>query len=885
MPRDHDDELKREIQAHLEWEAEERVADGMSEADAHYAARRAFGSVTRTQEDVRAVWTLRWIEEIVQDLRYALRTLRKAPGFTIVAVLTLALGIGANTAIFSVVNAVILQPLAYPHPEQLRFLTTRFERQGGGQSSLSVPEYVELTELNQSFSVIGAFTIGEVNFADLDRPRRVRRATVNAELLEALAVQPERGRWFRRDETRANGPALVILSHELWLSAFGAREDLVGRVIEIDGLTREVVGIMPAGFDLMDNRVQVWLPLQLAPALRQFRESHFLNVLGRLKDDVTTEQAEAELASLVASWGARAGVSGHVFRPGDHVMQMEPVQDEIVGSARGALWMLQAAVAFVLLIACANLANLLRARAETRRRELAVRAALGAGRRRLLAQFMAEGVVLSLLGGAIGLALAWAGVRALIVAYPDGLPRVADVAIDPAVLGFTLLVAVATGVVFGLAPLLHSVSDAPSRLLNDGATRGATSARHGVRRGLVAVEVALAVVLVVGAGLMFRTVVNLMNVDAGFDRSRLVTFGVALPASTYSTFDQRRRVYQRLIDRFGGMPGVQRVSAVSGLPPQRASNGMGTDIEGYTPPPEPAREWVDYYQTVTTGYFETMGIPIAAGRTFSDTDRTGAPVAIVNEAFARRFWKDLDPIGRRVRPRFGDQTPWVTVVGVAKDVKQGGVDRAAGTEVYFLLEQLAHIFPTIAGPRLGDWSNSGSMNIVVRSALPLTTLQPAIAAAVREADPSLPVIRLRPMDEVVTGSLSRPRMLMHLFGGFAALALLLAAIGTYGVLSYLVAERRREIGIRMALGAKREVVLRSVMAYGLKLTCIGLAAGLAGAVALTRWMETLLFEVRPTDPATLVSVAAVITVVAIVACFVPAHRATRFDPIAALREE
>ena len=885
MPRGHDDELKREIQTHLELEAEERVAEGMSEADAQYAARRAFGSVTRTQEDVRAVWTRPWIDEIVQDVRYALRTLRKAPGFATVAVLTLALGIGANTAMFSVVNAVILQPLAYPQPEQLRFLTTRFERHGVEQSSVSVPEYFELSEINESFSVVGAFTLGEANLAARDRPRRVTRATVNAELLEALAVQPEHGRWFRRDETRANGPALVILSHELWLSVFGARDDIVGRTIEIDGLTREVIGVMPASFDLMDNQVDVWLPLQLAPALRQYRESHFLNVLGRLKDKVTAEQAEAELASLVASWGEGAGVSGHVFTPGDHVMQMEPVQDEIVGSARRALWMLQAAVAFVLLIACANLANLLLARAETRRRELAVRAALGASRRRLLAQFTAEGVVLSLLGGAVGLALAWAGVRALIVAYPNGLPRVADVAIDPAVLGFTLLVSLVTGIAFGLAPLLQPLNDVPSRLLNERATRGATSVRHAVRRALVATEVALAVVLVVGAGLMFRTVVNLMNVDAGFDRSRLVTFGVALPASTYPNFDQRLRLYQRLIDRFGAMPGVQRVSSVSGLPPQREANGFGTDIEGYTPPPEKPLEAVDYYQTVTIGYFEVMGIPIVEGRSFDETDRIGAPVAVVNETFARRFWKDLDPIGRRVRPRFGDQTPWVTVVGVANDVKQGGVDQATGSELYFLLEQLPHIFPTMSGPALGDWSRDGSMNLVVRSALPMDTLQPAIAAAVREADPSLPFIRLRAMEEVVSGSLRRPRMLMHLFGGFAALALLLAAIGTYGVLSYLVTERRREIGIRMALGAKREAVLRSVMAYGLKLTCIGLAAGLAGALALMRWMETLLFEVRPTDPATLVSVAAVITVVAIIACLVPAHRATRFDPIAALREE
>ena len=328
------------------------------------------------------------------------------------------------------------------------------------------------------------------------------------------------------------------------------------------------------------------------------------------------------------------------------------------------------------------------------------------------------------------------------------------------------------------------------------------------------------------------------------------------------------------------------MSAVSGLPPQREVNGFGTDIEGYTPPPETPRNWVDYYQTVTTRLFRGDGDTDRARAARSTRrDRIGAPVAVVNETFARRFWKDLDPIGRRVRPRFGDRTPWVTVIGVAKDVKQGGVDQATGTELYFLLEQLPQIFPTISGPDLGDWGHDGNMNIVLRSALPMATLQPPIAAAVREADPSLPIIRLRPMDEVVSGSLRRPRMLMHLFGGFAALALLLAAIGTYGVLSYLVTERRREIGIRMALGAKREAVLRSVMAHGLKLTCIGLAAGLAGALALTRLMETLLFEVRPTDPATLVSVAAVITFVATIACLVPAHRATRVDPIAALREE
>ena len=829
--------------------------------------------------------TRRWLDETVQDVRYAFRSIRKSPGFTVVVVLTLGLGIGANTAIFSVLNAAILQPLPYPQPEQLQFLATRSGRGDGGQGSLSPAEYWEFTELNQSFSGVGAFVFGDVNLAARDQPRRVTRASVNAELLEALAVQPERGRWFRRDETRAGGPALVMLSHDLWQSAFGAREDLVGGTIEVDGVTREVIGIMPAGFDLMDRHVEVWLPLQLAPAIRQYRASHFLSVLGRLKDGVTPSQADAELASLVANWGVRARASGHVFSPGEHVMQMAPLQDEIVGPARRVLWLLQAAVGLVLLVACGNLANLLLARADARRAEFAVRTALGASQGRLLRQFTAEGLVLSLLGAALGLGLARAGVRALRVAYPGALPRVADVAIDPAVLGFTMLVCVLAGVAFGLVPLLQMPAAGLGRLVKDAGTRGATSARR-VRSALVAGEVALAVVLVVGAGLMMRTVLNLINVDAGFDRSRLVAFGVALPTATYSTFDRQVQVYQRLVDRLGATAGVDRVSIVSGLPPKRQANAFGTDVEDYTPRPD-VLDVVDFYQTVTAGYFDAMRIPILRGRAFRESDRTGAPVAIVNETFARTFWKDLDPIGRRVRPRFGDTTPWVTVIGVAKDVKQGGVDRATGTELYFLLDHLPRVFP--AAPALNSILRSttanGAMNIVVRSSLPIATLQPTIMTVVREADPSLPIIGLQPMDDVISGSLRQPRMLMQLFGGFAGLTLLLAAVGTYGMLSYLVTQRRREIGIRMALGAGRETVLRSIMAHGLTLALVGLAAGLVAALVLTRLMTALLFEVSPNDPATLAGVAALVAAVAAAASLVPAIRATRVDPIVALRDE
>jgi predicted permease len=471
----------------------------------------------------------------------------------------------------------------------------------------------------------------------------------------------------------------------------------------------------------------------------------------------------------------------------------------------------------------------------------------------------------------------------LTAAYPESVPRVAEVGIDPAVLGFTALVSVLTGMVFGLAPLRFLSERVAGPLLND-RTPAAVGGRPWIRRVLVAGEVALAVVLVLGAGLMVRSVLNLMNVDAGFDRSRLVTFAVALPAATYPTFDQRVQLYRRLLDRLGATPGIERVSAVSGVPPQREANAFGTDIEDHTPPPA-ASDWVDYYQTVTSGYFETMGIPVVRGRTFQTADSPGAPVAIVNETFVRTFWRGLDPIGRRVRPRFGQQTPWVTVIGVVKDVKQGGVDQPTGTELYLLIDQLPRIFPTVPAARLGDLLGDGSMHLMLRSALPAATLQSSIANAVGEADPALPIIRLRAMEDVFRDSVRRPRMLMQLFAGFACLALVLAAIGTYGVLSYMVTRQRREIGIRMALGAERAAVLRGVMGHGLKLTSAGLVGGLAAALVLTRVMESLLFEVRPNDPVTIGGVATLITAVAAAASLVPAVRATRVDPIVALKDE
>jgi predicted permease len=498
----------------------------------------------------------------------------------------------------------------------------------------------------------------------------------------------------------------------------------------------------------------------------------------------------------------------------------------------------------------------------------------------LLKQFMTEGVLLSVAGGALGVLLARVGVAALLRAYPDSLPRTSDVAVDPVVLLFTLGTATTCGIAFGLAPLLHARLNGLAVALKDGVTKGTTSgARHGLRRWLVVVEVALAVMLVAGAGLLLQTVANLTHVDAGFTRSRLVTFAVTLPRATYPRPSVRWQAYRSLLGRVRAIAGVQSVSGMTGLPPTRPLNANDTEIDNYEPPPGGPFENVDYYQNVTTDYFETMAIPIVQGRTFQAADAaSGGMVAIVNETLVKTFWKGLDPIGQRLRPCCGDQVPWWTVIGVAKDVKQGGVDRKTGTEMYFFIDQVASLAP----PR----NNAPeTLNLVLRTPLPPATLATAIDRGVREIDRAVPVVRLREMEEVYEEAISRPRLLAQLIGAFAGLALLLAAIGTYGVLSYMVGERRRELGIRLALGADRSAVLVHVMRQGLVLAFIGTAGGLALALALSRVLASLLFGIRPTDPATMGGAAVTISFVAAVACWLPAWRASRLDPNVVLRDE
>ena len=809
------------------------------------------------------------------DLVYALRSLRKSPGYAAVTILTLALGIGANTAIFSVVNGVILKPLPYPSPERLVFITSQFPNLGFDQFWISGPEFVEFAESNRSFRQVGGYRAGAVNLGTPDQPRRVNSAVITSELMPALGVAPIRGRQFTREDTLPGAEDVAVLSSELWRTAFGGEESVVGRVVPIDGAPTRIVGIMPPGYDVHDQRIQVWLPLTLDPANPGGRGGHFLYLVGRLKDDVSLEQAKVDLESMLVKWPLKTG-SGHVPNTKTHRLRFDGLHDDLIGSLRTALWVLQGAVVFVLLIACANLANLMLARAESRQREFAIRSALGAGRWRLLRQFLTEGIVLALFGGLLGAALGFGGLRALLAANPESLPRSGEIALDPIVLGFTVVVSLFTGVVFGLSPLLHLRQQVVTNSLKEAGQRSTGSvARTLIRRGLVISEVALAVVLVVGAGLLLRSFWNLMNVDAGFNRSRLMTFGLVLPSASYQTPQSVVDFFTRLQSQLSQLPGVQGVAAMQGLPPQRLVNANDTDFENYTAPPEGPFENVDYYQNVTPAYLMTLGIPLVDGRDFTTSDVGGPPVALVNETLAKTFFRDQSPLGRRLKPGFGPQIPWFTIVGVVRDVKQGGVAQKTGTEIYFLADQ---------GPRAVNFAPR-SMNIVIRSSLPFDALAADVRRVVGGMDATLPIVKPRTMDDVFAETIARPRFLAVLLMIAAGLALALAAIGTYGILSYAVSQRRKEIGIHMAMGATRQRVLKMVLGQGMVLAAVGLVVGVGASFLLTRFLQTQLFNVKPSDPATLGAVVVFIATVALVACYLPAYRATRVDPMVVLRDE
>jgi predicted permease len=648
---------------------------------------------------------------------------------------------------------------------------------------------------------------------------------------------------------------------------------------------------MAPGADVMDIRPEIWLPLGLSPRFPGDRRAHRLHLIGRLHDHVTAEAAATELKMLTEQWGERVGVTDHMFVPmpadaaarasspnAGHILQLRPLHDQMVSAASRPIWTLQIAAGLVLLIACANLGNLLLSRAAIRRRELVVRTALGASRRRLLRQFITEGALLSIAGSALALWIGRLGLHALTQAYPAALPRSTEVSVDVPVLMFTFGVAMVTSTFFGLAQLRHIGVKGLAVTLTEAGAKGAVGGtRRHVRRALVVAEVALAVVLVIGAGLLIRTVYNLANVDVGFDKSRLVTFSISLPDRTYPGSAIRIQAYQRVLDALRAVPGVEAATAMFGLPPDRPVSKNNTRVADATVPSVGPFHVVDFDQYVFPDYFETMGIPIVRGRGFQPADASSAgQVAVVNEKFAETFWKGRDPIGQRVKPCCNDQTPWFTVVGVAKDVKQGGVAQEIGTELYMSVHQVARPAPGLGFAPLN--------HVVLRTTLTPAALSHTIDRTVREQlDAAVPVVRLRDMEAVLADSIQRPRLLAQLLGVFAGLALLLAAVGTYGVISSIVAERRTEIGLRMALGANRSSVLAHVMREGLLLTMVGVVIGLAGAFGLNRLIASLLFGVQPTDMSTVAGVAATMFLVAAVACLLPAWRASRLDPLAVLR--
>lgn len=831
------------------------------------------------------------LADVARDTQHGLRALRRTPIFTAVAILTFALGIGANTAIFSIVNGVLLRPLAYPRAAQLMYLDA--PGTGAALLEVSVPEYLEFQRFNTSFSQVGAFRLDETNLTAGDRAVRVRAAVADASLMQALGVQPIQGRLFANEETdRPTQAPVAILSYALWQSAFGG-QPVVGHHVDLGGRRAEVIGILPAGADLMDTHTELWLPLPILPEELGARGNHNLRIIGRLNDGVTVEAAQAELRTLAQTWAARANVSpgagghaGHVFRAQTaegkgHFLRMTPLAERILGRAARSIWVLQTAVGLVLLIACANVANLLLARAESRRRDFAVLTALGASQGQILRKASIESVLLALGGCALGMVIARTGLQILIRAYPDSLPRIEDVALDMRVLLASLVVAVMCGLLFGLAPMLHTGAAVTAPALKSGG-RGSSGTRHHLRGGLVMVETALTVIVAVGAGLLLRTVHNLTAVDPGFQRAHLLTFSITLPLETNDARTaivgvpsaERSRTYQRIVDRLRSSPGIRGASATTLLPLDRAVNGSNTEVAGAE-----SQIGIDYPR-VMSDFFQTMGIPIVQGRAFESADAaSGGWVTVVNEALANSQWKGQHPIGQRLRPA-GTRGAWFTVIGVAKDVKQASLDHQAEPEAYILVDQFVTDSPT-------TWVgfSPATMHMVMRTTLPLSTVAPTIRAVIRDIDPTVPVAGLREMDDVVAGSIERPRLLAQLLAAFAGLALLLAAIGTYGVLACLVVERRRELGIRLALGATRRRVLGGVMRQGLVLAGAGVMMGLVAALGLTRLLTTLLFDVQPADPVTLAIVIPSILVIAGVACWLPAWRASRVDPNVVLRLE
>jgi len=865
-------ELDEELRGHLEHLIQQNLTAGMPPEQARAAAMRQMDGLEQRKEECRDARGVNFFEHFAQDIRYGARVLRKNPGFTLTAVLALALGIGANSAIFSVVYGVLVRPLPFPDAERLAMVYVHFSPQNSERGNMSIADFLDWKAQNRSFeepalfAVAGAAQLRRFDLTGVDEPEEVRGTSVTTGFFPALRAQPLLGRLFLPGEDAAGSERKVVLGESLWRRRFGSRPDIVGQGTVLNGMRFTIIGVLPASFQFARlPDAEVWTNLLLNPPTH--RGPYFYNGIGRLKPGVTLEQAQAETNAIGGSIErANSSWYSHLTMP------VIPLREALVGKVRPALLVLFGAVVFVLLIAAVNVANLLLSRANVREREIAVRAALGAGRGRLVRQLLTESTLLALLGGGLGLLLAYAGIQLLRAWNPGNLPRVGDIQLDSHVALFTLLISLASGILFGLAPAMHSSRGLIGSLNEGGRSGTAGTARRRVHAALMVSEVALSLVLLIGAGLLLRSFDLLQKVNAGFsaDPQKVLALDITLSGPKYADGKAQVAFFDRLIEQARALPGVESAALSDSLPPSEAGDSDTFVIDGqaWTQAGFPSTD----NAILGPGYFRAMEIPLLRGRDFADSDTAGSPpVAIISASLARRYFPHEDPIGHRLKQSDPSLhgSPFMEIVGVVGDVKYDGLDDHSEMAYYTPYRQ----------------NFARNLYLVVRSGLPAASLSGTLRQQVRDLDPDVVVSQPSTLEQVMSDSVAQPRFRTALLGLFAAIALVLAAIGIYGVIAYAVAQRTHEIGIRMALGARRMDVLRLVTIRGLQLTLAGLAIGMAAAMALTRLLKSLLFGVRPSDPLTFLGMATLLCTVALLACAEPARRAMRVDPMVALRYE
>ena len=854
-------DFSAEIEEHIGLEAERLREQGLSENQARTAARRAFGNVTRAQERFYESHRRLWWDHLQQDIRFGLRMLRKSPGFSAVAILTLALGIGANTALFSVVNAVLLRPL--PFLNSARLVWSWGDCSLCAQAAVAPADFIDYRRENRSFEYYGAMAGGDslFNLAGSDKPTQIKGSMVTAGLFDALGMQPRYGRVFELADEKTTDPQVVILSHHLWQERFGSDPSVIGKSVTLDDKTSTVVGVLANDISVL-SQADLWFPAPFQHQGMQSRRSHFLRPVGLLRRGVTIREAQAELNTIAARLGreypdTNAGWS----------LRLEPLQSVLVGSARLALLVLLAAVGLVLLMACANVASLLLSRNTVRQREIVIRTAIGAGRSRLVRQLLTESLLLALAGGAAGILLANAGVELLKGLGPQSLPRLDEVNVSGVVLAFTFLTAIFAGVLFGLGPALKASRRDMAQGLREGGASGDSRSKHRAHNVLVVAEIALSVVVLIASGLLLNSFWRLMRVHLGFDPANVLTTEVVLVSPRYDDERRRESFFHDLEDRIQSAAGAGSAGFVSELPLSGEADDTFFTIAEHPPANPNANEDADV-RIIDGDYFGAMRIPLLAGRAFVRQDSwESRKVVIVNEPFVKKYFPNESPIGKHLKlfegkPEF-----------VAREI----VGIVGGNKHFALQESLR---PAMFTP--GSFMR---MNVVVRSAGDPAVLTTVVRQAVRAIDPDEATSAFRTMGDVVSSSAAGDRFNALLFGVFGGIALLLTAAGIFGVLSYLVTQRTREIGLRMALGAQRTDVLRVIVGHGVRLALLGLSIGVVAAAVVTRWMSNVLFDIKPTDPLTFVAVAVVLGTVAFLASYIPARRAMRVDPMVALRYE